>query len=91
MKNPPQFPRRCRFVYAALCGQLGSTPFTITHGAWRNVDIVVITGRSSSDRKLRELINAVPGLVDFRWIKGDDGTRFKVFWINKDYKEDDHG
>lgn len=72
-------PRRCELVYQALQGLLGQTDFSARTGCWRYIDLIKITGRNSTERKLRELIEAEPGLVRCQVLTGEDGTRFKVF------------
>lgn len=71
-------PRRCDLVYRALSGLCGGTEYTAQTGWWRYIDIIRVTGRNSSERKLRELIEACPGLVQDR-VESADGNQFKVF------------
>ena len=76
-----KIPARCRLVYQALQGVLGHTDFTRRTGRWRYIDLIQITGRNSSDRKLRQLIEICPGLVSSEERLSETGTRYKVFWL----------
>jgi len=75
-----QIRKKCRHVHDALSGRLGVTEYVRVTGKWRYIDIINVTGRNSSERKLRELIEECPGLVSQKVVKGKDG-QFKVFWL----------
>lgn len=77
-------PKRCQLVYDALAGRLGQTSYTRQTGRWRYIDLIQVTGRNSSDKKLRELRDACPGLVAEEPIPGSEargGDRPKQFWL----------
>lgn len=74
-------PHRCRHVYYALSGIIGHTEYTRVHGKWRYIDLINITGRNSSDRKLRELREECRGLICEETVNGDSGP-YSRFWLS---------
>lgn len=71
-------PHSCRFAYRLLTGGYGHTSESRRTGKYRNVDAVTLSGKSSTERKIRLLIENCPGLVHSETVAGKN---YKVFWI----------
>ena len=92
-------PARCNRAFYCLLGRTSATPFVRRTGWWRYLDLIEATGRSSTERKMRELVkatcatplvarenDAARDLVHWVTRKGEDGTRYKVFKLNPYHK-----
>jgi len=71
----PAIPKRCQNVYELLR----------LRGWSSNIDLQTMTGASSADRKLRELREMYPGLIEDRVRKGRSGVLYKEYRINPFY------
>jgi len=76
-------PMRCRRVWACLAGEyVGREPDLVREtGWWRKIDIIMTTGHNCDDRKLRELRELNPNLIESRRREGGSGSYYHVYRI----------
>lgn len=80
--NTNDIPARCRFVWTCLMGMETAPRYVRQTGKWRNVDLIMATGRNSSDVRLRELMRLLPGQIKSETIPGSK-CGAKRFWVER--------
>lgn len=75
-----EIPFDCRFAYWTLLGRYGQTEQSEITGKFRNIDLSVVSGKSSVPRKLRKMM-ADPKCKGLVKAENAPGKNYKLFWI----------
>ena len=77
-------PKRCRFVWECLRGATLLPAHVRQTGTWRYIDLQKVSGHSSSDVKMRELVRLNPRLFVLKMVQSEHAAaKYATYRIRK--------